>query len=484
MDYSHGVTVHQLRLKGMVITLQTNQSERLLAVKKSLFNYNLDNHYYIVFVGDKRNFSKARILQAGTCFKDLLEVDVVNVVNWARVLCLAGCKDFVEYKTELEAAESLTRFTAEFKEMSARMWKKAVIDSSAATRQHHKIVVSDVTEQNLHPAQKNVDSRSSVCSGAVQHIFSTNTMSNSRSSVPAVLKDLCKLVDEDSIDDLSNSDQFNKTYTDISKPKPRNFSKRFTFKIHGEGLDEYHDMDGILTGLFPFIFHQGYNRRQRLNGPLNLRERSRLFLYHDMVAAENSTLLTFVFDCMRRKECMRGASFKTKRNYNSVHEALTKFKNFLSSCPANADLCTAQYAKPLARQMKSLRRVINLFSPPVFWGPFERHRNISKFYAMGQFFGSSSIFMTISPCMMDNFQCLELCITAAEKDKVCIPIDRYLQGLVLGDRRLLIAKNPIAQAVAFHKIITTVFKELLKVQLIGTGSRSGTKRWLTTGENG
>ena len=85
---------------------------------------------------------------------------------------------------------------------------------------------------------------------------------------------------------------------------------------------------------------------------------------------------------------------------------------------------------------------------------------------------------------MDNFQCLELCINSTEKDKVRIPIDRYLRTISLGDRRLLVAKNPIAQAVAFHKIVTTVFKELLNVQLIGTGSRLGTKRWLTTGENG
>ena len=85
---------------------------------------------------------------------------------------------------------------------------------------------------------------------------------------------------------------------------------------------------------------------------------------------------------------------------------------------------------------------------------------------------------------MDNFQCLEICVPLAEKKKVRIPIERYLRALPLGDRRMLVAKNPIAQAVAFHQIITTVFKELLKVQLIGPGSRSGTKkRWLTTGEN-
>ena len=105
-------------------------------------------------------------------------MDVVNVVNWARVLCQAGCDDFVEYKAELEATGSLAKFTAKFSEMSDRMWKKAVVDSSALTKNHHKVVVSDVTEQNLHPAQKSVDVQTSVDSGVVQHIFSTNTERN------------------------------------------------------------------------------------------------------------------------------------------------------------------------------------------------------------------------------------------------------------------------------------------------------------------
>ena len=81
VDFSYGLNVKQLRLKGMIMTLQTNQKERLLAVKDSLLKYNLDDQYFIIFAGDEKHFSKAKILQAGTCFKGLLEVDVVNVVN-------------------------------------------------------------------------------------------------------------------------------------------------------------------------------------------------------------------------------------------------------------------------------------------------------------------------------------------------------------------------------------------------------------------
>ena len=103
---------------------------------------------------------------------------------------------------------------------------------------------------------------------------------------------------------------------------------------------------------------------------------------------------------------------------------------------------------------------------------------------MGQFLGTAAIFMTISPSMMDNIQCLELCLSSKDKAKITIPIDKYICSLSLQQRRLYVTRNPIAQAVAFNQLITTVFRELLQVQLVGYGSRIGTKKQKTTGENG
>ena len=327
-------------------------------------------------------------------------------------------------------------------------------------------MVSDITEQNLHPAEKNQDLNTSVNSGIIQHTLATNAISNTYSSVPSVLKDLCILLDEDVKEDFDSCQQFDElmnTTLDKSDLPAKNFSRRITFRIQGEPLVEYHNMDKILSGLFPFIFHQGYNRNSAYNGPLNQRDRCRLFLFHDCVCAENLTLITYIFDCMRRQSCMRGAIFKTKRNYSTVHKTFQSFKSFLSSLPDNADILSKEYAKRLSSEMKKLKRVINFFSPPVTWGPFERNRNISKFYAMGQFLGSSAIFMTISPTMMDNIQCVELCLRNSIKTKIAIPIDKYIRALTLQDRRLLVTSNPIAQSVAFHQLIQLFSKSCLKL---------------------
>ena len=43
--------------------------------------------------------------------------------------------------------------------------------------------------------------------------------------------------------------------------------------------------------------------------------------------------------------------------------------------------------------------------------------------------------------------------------------------------------NPIAQAVAFNQMIVAVFNDLLGVQLVGPGSRRGSKKWRITDDN-
>ena len=86
IDYSYGLELQQLRLKGHVLTLQTNQNERLLAVKNSLFKYNLDNHYFILFVGDEKHFSKANVLSLSP------KVSYKNVLNLLKKI-VYGLKD-------------------------------------------------------------------------------------------------------------------------------------------------------------------------------------------------------------------------------------------------------------------------------------------------------------------------------------------------------------------------------------------------------
>ena len=45
VDYGHGMENHILRLKGHVITFQTNFKQRLASLKTSLFRFNLDKEH-------------------------------------------------------------------------------------------------------------------------------------------------------------------------------------------------------------------------------------------------------------------------------------------------------------------------------------------------------------------------------------------------------------------------------------------------------
>ena len=125
------------------------------------------------------------------------------MVNWARVLCDGECLCFIDYKAELDGGGSINQFSSRFADMSDRMWKKAKLDTNAATREYHNTVVSDVTQQNIHLGLIDIDQHTRVDAGIIQHTLATNSISSSHSSVPAVLKDLCKLLDEDVKDDFN-----------------------------------------------------------------------------------------------------------------------------------------------------------------------------------------------------------------------------------------------------------------------------------------
>ena len=104
---------------------------------------------------------------------------------------------------------------------------------------------------------------------------------------------------------------------------------------------------------------------------------------------------------------------------------------------------------------------------------------------MGQFFYALSVYMTNSPCMVDNVTCLRLCMDPSKLRQVAlVPVEEYLRGLpIIAERKRWVTSNPVAQAVSFNQMIVTVFNDLLGVQLVGPGSRRGSKKWRITADN-
>ena len=119
-------------------------------------------------------------------------------------------------------------------------------------------------------------------------------------------------------------------------------------------------MDQILTDLFPFIFYRGFNRNRgnTAQGPLNLKDRRRLFCFYDLVAATNISLLTYVFDAHRRSCAMFSAKVKTKGNFTTVHRTLDSFRKFVLRLPVGSNINDARFSADLSREMKKFARLL------------------------------------------------------------------------------------------------------------------------------
>ena len=56
-----------------------------------------------------------------------------------------------------------------------------------------------------------------------------------------------------------------------------------------------------------------------------------------------------------------------------------------------------------------------------------------------------------------------------------IPVEAYLRSLPIAKRKRSVTNNPFAQAVSFNQMIVIVFNDLLEAQLVGLGSRRGSR---------
>ena len=221
-----------------------------------------------------------------------------------------------------------------------------------------------------------------------------------------------------------------------------------------------------------------------------------MFRFYDGQCARCEELLSLVFDMVCRHTSARSAMFRARKSYPKMQNAFKSYRELLSSVPSGQDIRDPRNSKQLSPVLKKLRNVLTLYAPPLRWGPLERRRNISKLYAYGQFFGTAATFWTISPCMMDNVHCVEICLSdpmrlnsviakkipldyiAWEANRINInfdSIEKYIRLLGVAERKKIVDENPVAQALAFHQLISTVFETLFQIQLVGHETRRGSK---------
>ena len=80
-DWGFGSVNHIMKLKGHVISVQTNHRKRIEGLKKVLFRFDLHERWFVVFCGKEEYFKINSILNHGDNFCGLFQCDIRNCVN-------------------------------------------------------------------------------------------------------------------------------------------------------------------------------------------------------------------------------------------------------------------------------------------------------------------------------------------------------------------------------------------------------------------
>ena len=407
-----------------MISFQTNHRERVKALKEGLFRFNLNERWFVVFCGKEEHFKINDILNRGDQFCGLFQCDIQNCIEWVHVLLEVGCSEIEKFRELIEDPMLLDIMMPRAQDMNRQLAQNMQLDDGENTREYRQYMASDVTEQVIHPGGEEQTENSDAFFEEVQFTFVADPLMQARSQVEGVLRGLVELIedehehssDEDSTTDgnntsssnigggtsdtevievtdhseggsdnnnawINNIDESDLASDDDSADDKKILSSRITFKVQGKPLNEYTDMNVILSQLFVHIFHQGYDRPNiaPCSGYLNRTDRRKVLLYADRVAARCSPLLQTLFDMFIRQTTARKTAFRAKAGRGAQDRALSLFKKELRNLPDNVDFADPVIAKRMAPIMRKISEVIAVHSTPIPWGPLERRRNISKF---------------------------------------------------------------------------------------------------------
>ena len=104
---------------------------------------------------------------------------------------------------------------------------------------------------------------------------------------------------------------------------------------------------------------------------------------------------------------------------------------------------------------KAFHELISVVGGHTPWTTGERQRTLGKLYAMTNFFGLPSFFITMAPCIADSKICIDLL-----NNTKCV----YDYELSTHAQRMRwTAENPVASAKAFHLIVDALVSTFLNI---------------------
>lgn len=233
-------------------------------------------------------------------------------------------------------------------------------------------------------------------------------------------------------------------------------------------INEFTDNDLIIYGTCPHLFLLGKGLQGR-KGSINQNLTNLLMRFFDSRFERDHRLIFLLFNQLQRHEAARAVSQLGVKNCSkSIKDVI----DYVTSTTFQAEL-TEAVAKPDGKASKKIQRILGphlrVAGGHIPYSPSARAKCLSELYAMVNYLGLPSFFVTISPSDLDAVLIFELCkgpqlnksssSLKGSESTIHVP----LPGLA--DRAKLLAENPGHAAAVFHHLMESVSSALYRLDM-------------------
>lgn len=223
-------------------------------------------------------------------------------------------------------------------------------------------------------------------------------------------------------------------------------------------INEFENNNTLFMASFPFLFLHS----RGVPGNSSLSDNFVQFLLHHYSNrfSQNHRFLFTLFNQLQRHQACKQVSTLVKSNHASIEQ----FKS-IALQPEFKETLRQHINKPNTREAKqfveSLLKCIHVAGSKVPYSPVQQSHHLSEMYAMVQFFGTPTWFLTLSPSDIDSPLTVRLCFksnSTLDNEQVTEALNNY------GQRAKLVAENPVHAAEVFFKMLEEVFSCLMQLK--------------------
>ena len=235
--------------------------------------------------------------------------------------------------------------------------------------------------------------------------------------------------------------------------------------------NDYIETDVLMRAAFPHLFLLGRGLpKARESGKTTVTDTlaEKYLLQKDNRFARDHPFIFHLFNMKMRHEVSLNVKLRTDQSPDSIQafEDLMNNEDFQEELRAAA---RDPKSKKSEEVFEKLLKYIRLAAPKVPFGAASGHRAVSEALALHDFFGLSSVFVTVSPSDIDSPLTVRLAFGGLEA-KVELP------DVSLSTRAVY--ENPVSAAKIFERLVTSFLEALVN---IGTGHTANRPNGRATG---